>query len=268
MEGMRDQGTDARQEARDKEKSTRAGGNKTADGGRKRPGAAGTCGTQKTTKSKKRSSEETSTESIVTNPNSTTRTNTTSSQSAESETTIETTTHGVGATAKRPSVESPEVSETAKRARLTQAADSDNVRGDDFGCDHLGIGQMITKTISTRSEFDYHIEEGNILHDNTCKGCKKPTASIDKEKKCPISKWFICYCEIGHTNRDDSDGVTCRVVFCYTCAMVQVEKKEAAEGGGGANKEEGGAVEGSRPNELRGVKTGTVKGERRNRRKE
>ena len=92
---------------------------------------------------------------------------------------------------KRAPREMQELSETAKRARLTQAKDSNNVKGDDFRCDHLGIKEMITKRISTTIEFNFHSQEGNILQDNTCKGCKKPTANIDKEKKCPISKWYI-----------------------------------------------------------------------------
>ena len=148
---------------------------------------------------------------------------------------------------KRAPRETQELSETAKRARLTQAKDSDNVKGDDFGCNHLGIKEMITKRISTTIEFNFHSQEGNILKDNMCKGCKKPMANIDKEKKCPISEWYICYCEIGHTFRDDHHGLTCRVVFCYTCAMVQVGKNEAAAGGG--VPQEGGSCPQERCNE-------------------
>jgi hypothetical protein len=263
LEGMEDQTSEARQAAQNKDKATKAASKSAADKARKQTAAGQGGGGATDKKSKTSTSEITnkkkSASSTETSAGTTTTSNETSSltitKNATSSTEITTTDgggaaapvpggmagkdqSGIGGVAKKrkrgPSkAKAQEMSETAKRARLPQAKDSDNVKGDDFGCEHLGIKQMITKRICTTSEFNFHSQEGHILHDNTCKGCKKPTANIDKEKRCPISKWYICYCEIGHTFRDDDDGLTCRIVFCYTCAMVQVKKRDAAAGGGG-----------------------------------
>ncbi len=113
------------------------------------------------------------------------------------------------------------------RARIT-------VRSDGMGCEHRGIKDLFQVGGVEKQAVSWYSVPGKILHNNFCRDCGIPVASIDKTMCLPICKTYFFASQVGM-----NDVEACRLVMCHDCLMKirnKLEEEKTLQGGRHSNR--------------------------------